>query len=126
MAAPATYAMPHYGAAAIPDAGGANYVKKYAVTNGYVKYKAAKDEYDAQSNIVLQTKDDVVASGLVWTAASNAASASLAAGSAKVLNDATALRTTATSGLKAKMDAAIKSYKDYYMATSAGVYGTAG
>lgn len=126
MAAPETYAMPFYGAGAVPTAGGANYVKWYALTNGYTKYKAAKEEYDAQSNIVLQAKDDVVAATAVWTAASNAASASVANGSAKVLADATALRTTASTGLKAKMDAAVKSYKDYYMATSVGVYGTAG
>jgi hypothetical protein len=121
---PGTYAMPSYGSS-VPATGGANYVKKYALTNGYVNYVAAKAEYDAQSNMVLQLKADVTAAEAVWTAASNAASASVALGTAKVLNDATTLRTTATTGLKAVMDAQVKAYKDFYMATSAGVYGAA-
>lgn len=125
MAAPGTYAMPSYGGL-VPATGGTSYVKKYALTNGYVNYLAAKAEYDAQSDMVLQLKDDVAAAVAAVTAATNLASASVAGGSAKALNESTTLRTTATTGLKAVMDAKIKEYKDFYMATATNVYGVAG
>lgn len=84
MNAPTSYAMPSYGTVAAT--GGADYLKWYALTNGYDMYKAAKLEYAAQSDIVLQVKDDVANSGLVYDAAATAASSGTVGGTAKDLN----------------------------------------